>query len=180
MLYRDDTCTYHWGRKFYRRGESRYSCCQGDGTSEGCSVGKFHVTETGNMEHQRSGYVRTMVKSPPPDGNYGVYALDCEMCYTTEGPELTRVTVTSSDNATVYETLVKPDNPILDYNTRFSGISEEDMANVRTTIRDVQAVLLSKFSNKTILIGHSFDSDLRALKVRHLYNTFVSLLTLLN
>ena len=106
-----------------------------------------------------------MAKSPPPDGNYGVYALDCEMCYTTEGPELTRVTVISSDCKTVYETLVMPDNPILDHNTRFSGITEEDLLNVKTTIRDVQAVLLSKFSDKTILIGHSFDSDLRALRV---------------
>lgn len=123
------------------------------------------MTDTASLENQKGGYVRTMAKSPAPDGNYGVYALDCEMCYTTEGPELTRVTVTSTDNQTVYETLVKPDNPILDYNTRFSGISEEDMLNVKTTIRDVQAVLLSKFSNKTILIGHSFDSDLRALKV---------------
>lgn len=48
---------------------------------------------------------------------------------------------------------------------RFSGITEEDLKNVRTTIRDVQAVLLSYFSDKTILIGHSFDSDLRALRV---------------
>ena len=58
-----------------------------------------------------------------------------------------------------------PENPILDHNTRFSGITEEDLLNVKTTIRDVQAVLLSKFSDKTILIGHSFDSDLRALRV---------------
>ena len=86
-------------------------------------------------------------------------------CYTTEGVELTRVTVISSDCQVLYETLVKPDNPILDYNTRFSGINEGDLTDVKTTIRDVQAILLSKFSNKTILIGHSFDSDLRALKV---------------
>ena len=121
------------------------------------------------------GFVRTMAKSPPPDANYGVYALDCEMCYTTEGPELTRVTVISSDCKTVYETLVKPDNPILDYNTRFSGITEEDLANVKTTIRDVQAVLLSKFSDKTILIGHSFDSDLRALRVTIWKNSYPNL-----
>ena len=48
---------------------------------------------------------------------------------------------------------------------RFSGVTEEDLRNVRTTIRDVQAVLLSRFSDKTILIGHSFESDLRALRV---------------
>lgn len=127
-------------------------------------MGKWHVSDTGSLLNLK-GFVRTMAKTPPPDGNYGVYALDCEMCYTTEGPELTRVTVISSDCKTVYETLVMPDNPILDHNTRFSGITEEDLLNVKTTIRDVQAVLLSKFSDKTILIGHSFDSDLRALRV---------------
>nr|CAG4640649.1 EOG090X01LQ [Eulimnadia texana] len=162
----EDQCVYHWGRLFQRRGESRYSCCQGDSNSEGCSVGKCHVTDTFDPENTR-GYVSTLAKSPPPDGNYGVFALDCEMSYTTVGPELTRVTVVDSDMKTVYETLVKPDNPILDYNTRFSGITEEDLKGVRTKLRDVQAVLLSKFSNKTILIGHSFDSDLRALKMIH-------------
>ena len=48
---------------------------------------------------------------------------------------------------------------------RFSGIKAEDLEGVTTTIRDVQAVLLSMFSAKTILIGHSLESDLKALKV---------------
>lgn len=48
----------------------------------------------------------------------GVYALDCEMCYTTHGLELTRVTVIDEDCNVMYETLVKPQNPIIDYNTR--------------------------------------------------------------
>nr|CAG4649957.1 EOG090X01LQ [Sida crystallina] len=162
----DDQCSYHWGRPFQRRGEKRYSCCQSDSTTDGCCIAKWHVSDTLSPENMR-GFVATMSKLPPADGNYGVYALDCEMCYTTEGPELTRVTVVGSDHQTVYETLVKPDNPILDHNTRFSGITEEDLENVRTTIRDVQAVLLSRFSDKTILIGHSFDSDLRALRMIH-------------
>ena len=49
---------------------------------------------------------------------------------------------------------------------RFSGIQEEDMKHVTTRLQDVQAHLLSLFSNKTILIGHSLDSDFRALKVK--------------
>lgn len=48
---------------------------------------------------------------------------------------------------------------------RFSGITEEDMVGVQTSIYDVQATLLSFIHDKTILIGHSLDSDFKALKV---------------
>lgn len=34
-------------------------------------------------------------------------------------------------------------------------------------MRDVQAVLLSMFNSKTILIGHSLESDFKALKLIH-------------
>ncbi len=51
---------------------------------------------------------------------------------------------------------------------RFSGLSASDLDGVTTTLRDAQAVLLSMFSSKTILIGHSLESDLKALKVEKL------------
>lgn len=59
-----------------------------------------------------------MIVDIPPE-EQGVYALDCEMCYTTQGLELARVTVINEDSNVVYETLVKPDNPIIDCNTRY-------------------------------------------------------------
>lgn len=35
------------------------------------------------------------------------------------------------------------------------------------TLRDVQAVLMSMFHAKTVLVGHSLESDLKALKLIH-------------
>lgn len=54
---------------------------------------------------------------------------------TVRGSELTRVTVVDYTGSTCYETLVLPDCPIVDYNTRFSGITEEDLLGVRTSLR---------------------------------------------
>uniref|UniRef100_A0A3Q4I8L1 Uncharacterized protein n=1 Tax=Neolamprologus brichardi TaxID=32507 RepID=A0A3Q4I8L1_NEOBR len=47
----------------------------------------------------------------------GVYSLDCEMCYTVHGLELSRVTVVNSSLEVVYDTFVKPENEVIDYNT---------------------------------------------------------------
>ncbi|XP_075529336.1 uncharacterized protein LOC142560840 [Dermacentor variabilis] len=168
---RSEECVHHWGRLWKKRIagalESRYSCCEGDGESDGCCVAKGHVHE-GPEPSQLTGFVSTLAKSPPPGGGCpGVYALDCEMCYTSEGVELTRVTVVGWDLQPVYETLVKPRGKILDYNTRFSGLTEEDMVGVETNLRDVQAALLARFSADTLLLGHSLDSDLRALRLVH-------------
>jgi RNA exonuclease 1 len=71
----------------------------------------------------------------------------------------------------IYETLVKPHQKVLDYNTRWSGITEQHLQDCRVTIEDVQRRLLKLFSNKSILIGHSLESDLKALKVRR-HSTF--------
>lgn len=170
---RSEECVHHWGRLWKKRIagalESRYSCCEGDGESDGCCVAKGHVHE-GPEPSQLTGFVSTLAKSPPPGGGCpGVYALDCEMCYTSDGVELTRVTVVGWDLQPVYETLVKPRGKILDYNTRFSGLTEEDMVGVTTNLRDVQAALLARFSADTLLLGHSLDSDLRALRLVHGY-----------
>ncbi|XP_012280594.1 RNA exonuclease 1 homolog [Orussus abietinus] len=165
MAVQQQNCIFHWGRKFTIRGEGKYSCCQQYGSASGCCDAKSHVWDYVDYENLR-GYVKTLPKDGP-DEKQGVYALDCEMCYTTQGLELTRVTVINEDCNVIYETLVKPENPIIDYNTRFSGITEENMKDVTTTILDVQATLLTMFSDKTVLVGHSLESDFKALKLIH-------------
>ena len=48
-------------------------------------------------------------------------AIDCEMCYTAEGLELTRASAVSADGSVMYDKLVKPPRPITNYNTAHSG-----------------------------------------------------------
>jgi len=162
-------CIYHWGRTFRKRGDrttgmlSVFYCCSQSSDSSGCQVGKVHVTDVLDYNDMR-GFVSTMERV----GQEGrVFALDCEMCNTTQGNELTRVTVIDHTGEVCYESLVKPHNPIIDYNTRFSGIKAEDLEGVNTSILQVQAALLNKFAARDILIGHSLESDLKALKMLH-------------
>lgn len=41
------------------------------------------------------------------------------------------------------------------------------MRGIKTTLCEVQAVLLSMIHEDTILLGHSLESDLKSLKVRN-------------
>jgi len=42
---------------------------------------QFHVHEQ-NKYKDMTGYVQTQPVSPPPDGDYALYAMDCEMVIT--------------------------------------------------------------------------------------------------
>ncbi|KAI5177055.1 Rna Exonuclease 1 [Manis pentadactyla] len=166
---RDEECSYHWGRLRRNRvaggWETQYLCCSAAVGSTSCQVAKQHVLD--GRKENLEGFVKTFDKELSEGAHPGIFALDCEMSYTTYGLELTRVTVVDTDMHVVYDTFVKPDNEIVDYNTRFSGVTEADLADTSISLRDVQAVLLSMFSAETILIGHSLESDLLALKVIH-------------
>ncbi|XP_054259325.1 uncharacterized protein K02A2.6-like [Macrosteles quadrilineatus] len=47
-----------------------------------------------------------------PVGGWGIFALDCEMYWSTRGSELGRVTVVNAELRTVYDTFVKPELPV--------------------------------------------------------------------
>ena len=96
-----------------------------------------------------------------------VFALDCEMVNTTRGKEVARITLINFKGETCYETLVKPPTTILDYKTKYSGITEAMLEKVSTTLTDVQKNLLEQVSAKDIIIGHSIDNDLRCLHLEH-------------
>ncbi|XP_037891689.1 RNA exonuclease 1 homolog [Glossina fuscipes] len=170
-----DECNYHPKSTGYKRGfaDNHHRCCQQPAGTPGCTYGNYHVITDYDEVENLTGYVTTIDKSNKSDGSEyvltkkDIYALDCEMCYTTRGIELTRVTVVDVNSRIVYNALVKPDNKIVDYNTIYSGITEQMLANVTRNLRDVQAILMSMFHSNTILIGHSLESDLKALKLIH-------------
>jgi len=170
----DPACWYHWGKLKLEENNYvyQYTCCNGRAGFHGCSAARFHVwvgVDEGD-NGPLAGYVQTQPrKKPPPDGNYGVYALDCEMCYTAHGLEVAKVTVVALDGRLVYDTFIKPENEIVDYNTRFSGITPEDLQRKGATrsLKRVQRDLLSFISAETILIGHGLENDLRGLKIIH-------------
>lgn len=165
-----DLCNYHPKRSGYRRGhaDNYYYCCQSIAGSTGCCYADYHVTDYIDYDNL-VGYVQTMEK----DESYvctkkDIFALDCEMCYTVVGLELTRITVVNYDEKVVYDKFVRPQNRVIDYNTRYSGITEATlMTPDALTLPEIQAVLLSMFHSRTILIGHSLESDLKTLKLIH-------------
>ncbi|XP_048451339.1 RNA exonuclease 1 homolog isoform X2 [Rhincodon typus] len=163
-----EECSHHWGRTIKRQvsggWDARYSCCGGSLGSVGCQLAKLHVY---NRKENLNGFVKTPLKLLPLDGNPGVYAVNSELCYTKQGGALSRVSVVNANLEVVYDVFVKPDNEVIDFNTRFSGVTREDVMNAKTSLADVQSALLAMLSADTILIGHSLDKDLLTLKLIH-------------
>eukprot|EP00559_Dactyliosolen_fragilissimus_P009117 CAMPEP_0184871818 /NCGR_PEP_ID=MMETSP0580-20130426/40937_1 /TAXON_ID=1118495 /ORGANISM="Dactyliosolen fragilissimus" /LENGTH=1116 /DNA_ID=CAMNT_0027374529 /DNA_START=106 /DNA_END=3456 /DNA_ORIENTATION=+ len=156
--------------------------------------------EDDNLLHYITPYVSTILQRKditPNDPNPRIFAIDCEMVRTHNGPELARITLlqytptsgnsdrhnsecsvvasnhqkhnhkTRDDYIVLLDVLVKPRNIVLDYLTYYSGITPNMLRNVKTRLEDVQAFVLSHVCVDDVLIGHSLENDLRATKVVH-------------
>ncbi|KAI3978588.1 hypothetical protein MKX01_015763 [Papaver californicum] len=95
-------------------------------------------------------------------------AIDCEMVLCEDGTEaVVQVCVVDQNLEVKLDTLVKPNKPIVNYRTEITGIAAKDLEGVTCSLADVQKSMKKLLSRGTILIGHSLNCDLRALKLDH-------------
>lgn len=107
------------------------------------------------------------VETVETDDDKHIYAMDCEFCLGNNGHVLTRISIVDFSGSTLYDTYVKPSTEIIDYLTKFSGITQEKLENVTTTLADVQQKVIEIIHKQDIIIGHSLESDLNVIKIRH-------------
>ncbi len=100
--------------------------------------------------------------------NVKMFAIDCEMVeIESQTSALARLSIVDESLNCIYDTLVKPDKPVTDYRTKFSGIDENMLKNVTVTLNEVQRKLMEILPPESILVGHSLDNDLHALQLIH-------------
>jgi RNA exonuclease 1 len=181
---------YSWSTSFTTGERMRtYTCCSipADDQAEGCTRGPhvFYETEP-SLLHSRHPFSGSPSMTPSA---LDVAALDCEMIYTTGGFRIARVSVIDMRGKEVFDEIIKMDDGVeavsviftihiyvavthdditRDLNTRFSGIHPEEYAvRAKLPLEAVQRALGRLIGADTILIGHSLDNDLRALRLVH-------------
>lgn len=101
------------------------------------------------------------------------------MSFTKHGLTLTRMSVLSfPDSRILVDTFIReayPGVPIIDYNTRYSGVTvdnlyPQDPANSPPVLNGIAAARLKLWEYcdaNTIIIGHGLDHDLKCLRLLH-------------
>ncbi|CCG83578.1 RNA exonuclease 3 [Taphrina deformans PYCC 5710] len=167
------TCTHHPGKSSSsNQGGNRvtkWTCC--DRVDVGCTVAPSHVFKI--THPPRLAAYTPYVRLPSHDSqrdtpHIDVVALDCEMVYTTASMELARISVTSKTGDVLLDELVAPENTILDLNTRYSGIQEQQLLEGQISREELfQKLDDLGVSKETIIVGHGLENDLTAMRIVH-------------
>lgn len=139
-----------------------------DSTDSKDSTDSTDSTQVNDDEWWTLSPAETFAAEKPPRVAPGdIVVVDCEMCITSAGFELTRLSAMAEDGTVLIDTFVLPKRPIIDYNTRYSGITAETLENCATDLAEAQRQLRALIPAEVYLVGHSLENDLRALKLIH-------------
>jgi RNA exonuclease 1 len=123
---------------------------------------------TSSTSHSRGSSHSKSGQHDPLTQGLRPFALDCEMVLTNDDKySLARISLVDWSGSTVLDSYVKPSLPIKNYFTQYSGITPSLLENITTSLSDIQSRLLSILGSDSILLGHSLESDLNALKLTH-------------
>lgn len=170
-----DQCQYHWGKPYRCRvnGDKLrvYHCCSRPAdTGDGCTQGP-HVFQDYEIEDLHARHPFSLLLPPTPDSSTAldVAAIDCEMIYTTGGLRVARVSVVDGSGKEIIDELVcmDPGVKVIDYITRFSGITSEIHEKAVLSLAEIRKSLDSFINTDTILIGHALENDLKTLRIIH-------------
>lgn len=129
----------------------------------------FPMPIKGLMKAKYNDYVLTQDVYKDVTPSSPMFGVDCEMCLTSQGSELTRISIVNERLEPIYDELVKPDLPIVNYLTRFSGITPNMMKDAKKKLSDVHEDLRKMLPADAILTGQSLQGDLHAMKMMHPY-----------
>ncbi|KAK6530083.1 RNA exonuclease 3 [Orbilia ellipsospora] len=191
-------CVHHWGKAWVPDktiGQRQWHCChQAVGETAGCTDHHTHVFLIKSPPRLASQW--QFVETPAPlvnsnklsakKGKERAVCLDCEMGFTTHGFELIRLTATRFPNyEPIIDILVQPFGKVLDLNTRFSGVTQEqwdsapeysaekaneaaaDVIAKAASPSQARDILFQHIDATSILIGHSLENDMKCLRVIH-------------
>lgn len=124
----------------------------------------------GELSKKYKNFVFSKENYKPVTDESPMFGVDCEMCRTCLGyNELTRISIVNEDHKTIYESLVLPSNKIIDYLTKYSGITPEMMLSVTKDLQTVQREVQAMLPPDAILVGQSLNADLHAMRMFHPY-----------
>ncbi|KAF9934727.1 RNA exonuclease 3 [Linnemannia zychae] len=163
-------CHYHQMRlrnKLHNGDKIKYyPCCDAPQGSIGCQDGPHVFKEDELLDlHCQIPFIETPKESRGGKKPHSVIAMDCEMCYTTGGFELVRISVVDKLGKVIMDELVKPNHQVLDMNTRFSGITSLDAA--RLDLLQARDKFLELIDRNTIIVGQSLENDFKVLRLIH-------------
>lgn len=78
---------------------------------------------------------------------------------------LARVSIVNESGEIILDKYVKPTQQVVDYRTKFSGITPIHLENAHT-FAEVQAEVIKIKCNR-IVVGHALHNDFKVLKVEH-------------